>query len=119
MQDVRPNAGFRDRTESRTVENAALRVRPPARSVRPISGGFNPYAPRPAHSRSVAAWPASAAGTVRRVEPVAPPVPLGAVGDVEVSVRMFADGRSISVRRRTVAEADGTRRTVGIDAVVR
>jgi hypothetical protein len=40
--------------------------------------------------------------------------------DVEVSVRVFADGRSITTARRLApATGDAPRRTIGIDAVVR
>jgi hypothetical protein len=39
--------------------------------------------------------------------------------DVEISVRVFADGGSITVKRRTVVMADGSRRTTAIDALVR
>lgn len=42
------------------------------------------------------------------------PVP----ADVEMSVRLCADGTQITVMRRTVADAGG-RRTVGIEAVIR
>ena len=76
--------------------------------MRPISGGSDPYGLRARHA------PAG-----RRLTRMAEPPDLRQVGDVELSVRVFADGGSISVRRRTVADADGTRRTVGIDAVIR
>jgi hypothetical protein len=40
--------------------------------------------------------------------------------DVEMSIRVFADGRSISVARHLAPESgDGPRRTIGIDAVIR
>jgi len=43
-----------------------------------------------------------------------------AASDVEVSVRVFADGGSITtVRRLSPLEADTPRRTIGIDAVIR
>ena len=77
--------------------------------MRPISGGSDPYGLRARHA------PAG-----RRAPRVVEPVPdLRAVGDVELSIRVLADGGSITVKRRTVADADGTRRTVGIDAVIR
>ena len=38
--------------------------------------------------------------------------------DVEVAVRLFADGSHVTVVRRTVPTPEG-RRTIGIDAVVR
>jgi len=40
-------------------------------------------------------------------------------GDVEVSIRLFADGRSISVRRRVAPGPDGEPMTLGIDALIR
>jgi hypothetical protein len=41
-------------------------------------------------------------------------------GEVEVSIRVFAEGGSVTVMRRTALEPDGvTRRTVGIEAVIR
>ena len=81
--------------------------------MRPISGGPtpNPYGSRFPVARQTGV-------AVRRAEEVRPEE-VRAAGDVEVSVRLFADGRSITVRRRTVAEPDGTRRVVGIDALVR
>ena len=60
------------------------------------------------------------------VRPVPAPRPADAVdpearrtADVEVSVRLYADGTQISVVRRTVPEEGGGRRTVGIEAVIR
>lgn len=85
--------------------------------MRPISGGFNPYdRSAPPHRGPSAVERAAALRVVRSadVAPVAPREP-----DVELSVRLLADGGSISVQRRTVAQPDGTRRTVGIDAIVR
>ena len=81
--------------------------------MRPISGGSDPYGLRARH--------ALAARRVPRVPRVVEPLPpdLRAVGDVELSIRVLADGGSITVRRRTVVDEQGTRRTVGIDAVVR
>lgn len=40
-------------------------------------------------------------------------------GDVEVEIRLFADGRSITVRRTVAPGPDGEMTTVGIDALVR
>ena len=41
-------------------------------------------------------------------------------GDVEVTIRVFAEGGSVTVMRRTALAPDGvTRHTVGIEAVIR
>ena len=84
--------------------------------VRPIQGDFDPYRrylPPPKRGQ------AAAGSTALRVVPQAD-APESAA-DTELSVRILADGGSISVKRRTVADAtvEGGRRTVGIDAVVR
>lgn len=100
--------------------------------MRPISPGFDPYGHydyparrAPGSSRSVSQ------GQSRSVAPADVPAARQAVhavqvvgdaspaADVEISIRMFADGGSISVRRHTVLEADGSRRTVGIEALIR
>lgn len=85
--------------------------------MRPISGGSNPYDRAPAPLRRPTA--------VERVAPLrvvrsadAAPAP-ARDPDVDLSVRLLADGGSISVQRRTVVGPDGARRTVGIDAIVR
>lgn len=82
--------------------------------MRPISGGSDPYGqysyPSPRH---LAVTAPSARLDARAVGDASP------AADVELSIRLFADGGSISVRRHTVPEADGSRRTVGIDAVIR
>jgi hypothetical protein len=76
-------------------------------------------------SRDLRSLPARAPLTsptpVRRLAPVrgTPLVEAVAEGDVEVSIRLFADGRSISVRRRVAPGPDGQPMTVGIDALVR
>lgn len=81
--------------------------------MRPISGQSDPYgaylAPRRPAADSV---PVAASRSIT-------PGDASPSADVELSMRIFADGRSISVRRQTIANADGTRRTVGIDAVIR
>jgi hypothetical protein len=85
--------------------------------VRPIQGSFDPYRrylPSPPRDRT-----ATGSTTTLRVVPRAD-APESAA-DTELSVRILADGGSISVKRRTVADTsvEGGRRTVGIDAVVR
>jgi hypothetical protein len=87
--------------------------------VRPISGGSNPYRGYSTDAtRAQRRMPVPVERTVSlRVVPRADAPADGA--DVELSVRFFADGGSITVKRRTVADADGTRRTIGIDAVIR
>ena len=82
--------------------------------MHPIQGGSEPYhrsAQLPRRDLAVAG------STTLRLVPRADAPETAA--DVELSVRLFADGGSITVKRRTVAEADGSRRTVGIDAVIR
>jgi hypothetical protein len=55
-----------------------------------------------------------------RPQPTRAAAPTEAPRDIEVSIRVFADGRTISVARRLAPESgDGPRRTIGIDAVVR
>lgn len=80
----------------------------------PISGDIRSIPRRPSS-------PASTGG--RRVVPArveGPAAPRRAVdGDVEVEVRLFADGRSITVRRTIAPGPDGAPMTVGIDALVR
>ena len=81
--------------------------------MRPISGGTNPYGsglqpPRRPH----AADRPAALRIVPRADAVGEP-------DVVCSLRVFADGRSITVKRRIAVDPDGTPRTLGIDAVVR
>jgi hypothetical protein len=87
--------------------------------VRPISGGYTP-APGDLPFRR----PAGGAGRpvpVRSLYPVAPPPALREIpgADVEVEIRLFADGGSITVRRSIVDGPDGGRQTVGIDALIR
>jgi hypothetical protein len=90
--------------------------------VRPISGGSDVPGPRlPLPRRTASPYERAVAGVapialVRR--PADAPADPGA-GDVELSIRVLADGGSITVRRRSVADSDGARRTVGIDAVIR
>ncbi len=67
------------------------------------------------HSARPADRPAPA-----RPRPADAAEPVEVARDVEVTIRVFADGRTISVARRLGAESgDGPRRTIGIDAVVR
>jgi hypothetical protein len=86
--------------------------------VRPISGGSDPYRAYQQAQQPVVRRDLSPAGsTSLRLVPRADAAPESS--DVELSVRLFADGGSITVKRRTVSEGDGTRRTVGIEALVR
>ena len=82
--------------------------------MRPISGGSDPYrSDLPPGRRDLARHGPTSLRLVPRGDATE------AAADVELSVRLFADGGSITVKRRTIAEADGSRRTVGIDAVIR
>jgi hypothetical protein len=87
--------------------------------VRPISGGSNPYRGYATDAtRAQRRLPAPVERTVSlRLVPRAD-APVDSA-DVELSVRVLADGGSITVKRRTVADPDGTRRTIGIDALIR
>ena len=84
--------------------------------MRPISGSFDPYRGyRPLQRAPLAdAAPVAPVRSTQIVHGDGSPLI-----DVELSVRVFADGRSISVRRQTLPDVDGGRRTVGIDAVIR
>ena len=90
--------------------------------VRPISGGFDPYRRYlPPPKRDGIATGATALRVVPRADlPALGETPEPAA-DTELSVRFLAHGGSITVKRHTVADAaaEGGRRTVGIDAVVR
>jgi hypothetical protein len=65
--------------------------------------------------------PLTSQPSARRIAPVrsVAAADVSVEGDVEVSIRLFADGRSISVRRRVAPGPDGESMTVGIDALIR
>ncbi|AHG88576.1 hypothetical protein J421_1039 [Gemmatirosa kalamazoonensis] len=82
--------------------------------MRPIQGGTTPYSrPLPSSRRDPAPVGSTALRLVRRVDEPA------SAADVELSLRVFADGGSITVKRRSVTAPDGSRRTVGIEALIR
>lgn len=74
-----------------------------------------PQATTPATRHAVRAYASAQPRAASRAEPRIPaPLAPPPGGDVEVSVRVFADGGSVTVVRRTVGD-----RTVGIDALIR
>ena len=79
----------------------------PTPSLRPLPSPAPQVHHRPAPARLAVAT--SAYGRIPELD-----------GDVEVSVRVFAEGGSVTVMRRTALDADGvTRRTIGIEAMIR
>ena len=84
--------------------------------MRPISGGFDPYRRSLPPTRGQIA-PAGSIAPTRQIAPLADAAEPHA--ELELSVRLLADGGSIAVRRRVVTDAAGVRHTVGIDALIR
>ena len=64
---------------------------------------------------------ARAVGSIRPIYPKVLPPALREIpgAEVEIEIRLYADGGSITTRRSIVDGPDGARMTVGIDAVVR
>ncbi len=81
--------------------------------MRPISHDLVPgYLPLPRRPHTAREVETASRRIVPRLDE-----PMGT--DVELSIRVFADGGSISVRRRLAPGPDGTMRTVGIEALIR